>query len=30
MNNEQRIAYLSNLSKKKDPYGAKEVWYKNS
>jgi hypothetical protein len=31
MNQEQRIAYLSNLvTKTKNPYGSKEVWYKNS
>ena len=29
MNKEQRIAYLTKLVEEKQPYGSKEVWYKN-
>jgi hypothetical protein len=29
MNKEQRMAYLANLVAEKQPYGSKEVWYKN-
>jgi len=29
MNKEQRIAYLTKLVTEKQPYGSKEVWYKN-
>jgi len=30
MNQKQRIEYLSKLVAEKNPYGSKEIWYKNS